>query len=245
MEPAIPGVSCARCKKPLETLRKSADRGRCRHCGAWVCTDEKYHSALTIATANEGWVEKVFWREQTNDVVAIVLLLLVFWPLSVLKILTIGAIGFGALAAIVMLFEIPSMPFDWRLWLTPPLIVAVPAGIFWLLQRIEPAIKKVVPKQFLCVLYLVISSRGLVVLASYTTPFFLPWACIVGYRFRSDVMTMTSQIMIDYSTADGQTATILLDGEEYNQPLGEIVDVLEARIGHRFGFVSEPGPHGH
>jgi hypothetical protein len=206
--------------------------------------DEKYRTAMAMATANEGWVEKAFWREQTNELLAIPLVLLVYWPVTILKIVTIGAIGIGAVVALGYLIAILFNPLRWDLWLGLLLSAAGPTAFLWVLRRIEPAIKNVLPNQFLCVLYLLISSRGLVILASHAKPVFLPWSCIVGYRFTGDAMTLTSQMAIDYAAADGQTATILLDGEEYKQPLGEIVDVLQARTGDRLGPVVESGPFG-
>jgi hypothetical protein len=39
--------------------------------------DGKYQSALALATASEGWVEKGFWKEEVNDYLAIPLVLFV------------------------------------------------------------------------------------------------------------------------------------------------------------------------
>jgi hypothetical protein len=40
---------------------------------------------------------------------------------------------------------------------------------------------------------------------------------------------MTSVMVIDYTTASGQVARAVLQGEEEKQPLGELVDILKAR----------------
>jgi hypothetical protein len=40
---------------------------------------------------------------------------------------------------------------------------------------------------------------------------------------------------LEYATVDGWGATVILDGEEKTQPLGELVDILEARLGSRPG----------
>jgi hypothetical protein len=53
---------------------------------------------------------------------------------------------------------------------------------------------------------------------------------ILEYSWTSHIGSMTSQMIIEYATADNQVATVVLDGEEKRQPLGELVDILKARI---------------
>jgi hypothetical protein len=40
-------------------------------------------------------------------------------------------------------------------------------------------------------------------------------------------------MMIEYGTANSQVATVVLEGEEKSQPLGELVDILESRQSRR------------
>lgn len=186
---------------------------------------------MALATAGEAWIERAYWKEQTNDFLTLVLALFVYWPITFLKWVTIFVGAVCAIVAIPFMFEIFSEPLRWQHWLGFVLCAGGPFVFFRLLQQIEPTIKTLWPDQFINVLYLLISSRGLVIVASYAKPLFLPWSCIAGYSFMGDITTLTSQLMVEYTTADGQIATIVLDGEEYKQPLGEICQVLQARVG--------------
>src|SRR5947207_1971836 len=87
MDDAANTITCPRCKKTLQVkgIAGHAQLGACAHCGKRVLTDGRYQKALALATANEGWIEKVFWCERTNSFLSMVVVLLVDFPLTTLK----------------------------------------------------------------------------------------------------------------------------------------------------------------
>lgn len=213
------GVGCPGCKKPLEAVAVSDRLGACAHCGKRVRLDDRYRAALAIATANEGWVEKVFWREDGNDLVSVFMVLFVHFP-------RLAILYAGPVALFLSLYLVASI--GWAYWLL------VPAGLvaaFVLLTLARKGLERLLADQLAAAAYFVVSSRGLVVLASYRAPLFLPWSSIRDWNWWSDTRSMASQITLRYATAAQQVATIVLHGEEREQPLGELVDILQARLG--------------
>jgi hypothetical protein len=85
--------------------------------------------------------------------------------------------------------------------------------------------------QYANAINLVVSSRGLIVVANYAKPLLLPWSSIADYAWLSHVESVSSQMRIDYKTAVGKVASVNLVGNELVQPLGELVDILKARLG--------------
>jgi DNA-directed RNA polymerase subunit RPC12/RpoP len=217
MELDTTAVECPTCKKPLQAVMVSDRLGACAHCGKRVLMDERYREALAIATANEGWIEKIFWKEDTSNTF---LALFMFFFLDLPMIV----VPFGGFFVLVLglVFKIG--------WLNLSLIAAGLIAAFVILALTRKWIRKILPNQFVTLLYFIVSSRGMIILGSYRNPSYLPWPTIVGYSWNSHVGSMTSQMIIHYATAKSGVATVILEGEEKVQPLGELVEILDARL---------------
>jgi hypothetical protein len=94
---------------------------------------------------------------------------------------------------------------------------------------LRSAFKKLMPNQFASTLYYIGSSAGLILAEPFSEPMFLPWSSIVGWSFRTAAEDMNALTEIHYATADSQTATVSLQGDEY----AEICDFLNARFPDR------------
>jgi hypothetical protein len=223
------GIACPRCRKTLQmrSVARDDQLSACCQCGKRVLTDGRYQKALALATANEGWIEKVFWCERTNSLFSVVVVLFVEFPLTTLKFA-------GPVAVLLSLYFLrgdpfvatPGMPF--RTWLLIPATVLAAYFILWFFKA---ALERwLFPNQFAAEANFIVSSRGLVILSQGPEPFLLPWSAIRNCAWSSDVGSMTSQIVIEYTTAVNSVARVILEGEERTQPLGELFDILDARF---------------
>jgi ribosomal protein L37AE/L43A len=203
MEEKLREIPCPACKKPLEDAKASGDWRCCLHCGKRVHTNAAFRQAVDMATMNEAWIEKIWWKASHSDIVIYLLDI----PL-VLSFIVMPAAAFAFL--------------DWRLLFAfaPYIVIRLSR---WTVERMFSSL-------FAYTAHFLVSSRGIIIVASYPTPFFLPWSSIVRYSWSSHVGSMTSQMMIEYATTNGQVASVMLQGEEKDQPLGELVDILEARV---------------
>jgi hypothetical protein len=164
-----------------------------------------FQQAVVISTSNEGWIEKIWWRRSTND--------LVVYCIEMPWIASIWLLPFSILLGC----------WDWRFFLG-----VLPFVLLWVLRW---TLERVSPGLFPYAAQFIVCSRGIIMVRGTREPLFLPWSAIVNYSWTSHVGSMTSQITLEYATAAGQVATVVLDGEEKTQPLGELVDILEARLG--------------
>jgi hypothetical protein len=166
--------------------------------------DAGFQAAVNMATMDVACIERVWWKTASNELVVY----LIEMPL----ILSIVLMPLGVFAC-----------WDWRfLFALAPYITF--RALRWTMERMFPNLFAYRP-------YFIVSSRGIIIVVPSREPFYLPWSCIVEYSWSSHVGSMTSQMLIQYATANGQVATVVLDGEEKKQPLGELVDILKARIG--------------
>jgi len=221
----VNGFFCFVCKKPLETRQLTPLLAACVYCGDRVFTDERYREALATATANEAWIERVYWRENASDRFTLLKLFLVDFPLA--AIVYVGPFASVCSLALISSYFGPPALMWWQ-WLF------IPAGFlaaYFILRWMRSALPKIFAGQYANAIYLIVSSRGLVVVSNYKKPLFLPWSSIVDYSWISHPETVSSQMRIDYKTADGQVASVNLAGEELVQPLGALVDILKSRLG--------------
>jgi hypothetical protein len=202
MEEKLREIPCPACKKPLGGAGISGTWSKCFHCRKLLHINASAQEAINIATLNEAWIERIWWKESNSKVVGY----LIDIPL-VLSIVIIPAAVFAC--------------WDWRFLLavTPYIVLRVSR---W-------AIARMFPNLFAWMPYFIVSSRGVIIVASYPEPLFLPWSSIVRYSWSSQVGSMTSWMTIEYAAAANQVATVVLEGEEKHQPLGELVDILEGR----------------
>jgi hypothetical protein len=209
-----------------ENARGGDRLGACGHCGRRILTDDRYHKAIALATANEGWIEKVFWCEHADSLVSLVIVLVVDLPLTTLKF----AGPVGVLLSLSLLpgdrvLAKPGMPF--HTWL---LIPATVLAADLILRFIKSAIERwFLPVQFAAKADFIVSNGGIVISSQGPEPFLLPWFAISNCTWFSDVGSMTSQITLEYLTAANNVARVTLQGEERTQPLGELFDIVEAR----------------
>jgi hypothetical protein len=218
------GFACFACNKPLETRPIAEQLAACVHCGEPVVADGRYQEAIALATANEGWIEKAYWRENPSATFAFLKTFLIDFPLS--AILYVGP--FVSLLSLTLVSSYFGRPaFTWWQWLMIPTGFLVVYGV---LRWLRSLLRKTFPSQYANAIYLIVSSRGIIVVSTYPKPLFLPWSSIVDYEWTSHVESVSSQMRIDYKTADGQVASVNLEGEELVQRLGELADILNARI---------------
>jgi hypothetical protein len=228
MDEAPIGIACPRCNKTLQAT-KVAGPGQlaaCNDCGKRVLMDGGYQQAVALATANGGWIEKVFWCEKAQGSWSTLLVLCIELPLTMLKFA-------GPAVVLLSLYLLRGDPFantrgmPFRTWLLIP--GAILAG-YLALWFVKWGIERCFPSQFATQANFIVSSRGIVLAAQYIEPFLLPWSAILHYSWTSHINSMTSQIVLEYSTAANDTARVILEGEEKTQPLGELVDILDARF---------------
>jgi hypothetical protein len=219
-------IPCHHCKQPLQTVQATAHLGACTQCGKRVLMDESFREAIAIATTNEAWIEKIFWKESNNTFLALFMFFFIDFPLVTLKY--VG--WFIVLCSLGMAngSYFGGAPIGWAAWSLIPLSLVAAFGILRFLKR---GIEKAFANHFVTLIHFIVSSRGIVIVSPVSQPFLLPWSSIVDYSWTSQIETLTSQMVLSYATADGQVATILLEGEERVQPLGELVDILHARLG--------------
>ena len=207
MEQHLCDLLCPGCKKPLEGVQISGEWGRCPHCARSLHMHAGFREAVVIATANEGWIEKIWWKRSTNE--------LIVYCIEMPWIASVWLLPFSLLLGCL----------DWRFFLG-----LAPFVSLWLLRRI---LEQFYPTLFPYAAQFIVCSRGIVLVRGIREPLFLPWSSIVNYSWTSHVGSMTSHMTLGYATVDGQVATVILGGEEKTQPLGELVDILEARLGSR------------
>src|SRR5882672_1931542 len=177
MDDAANTITCPRCRKTLQMkgIARDAQLGACARCGKRVLTDGRYQKAIALATANEGWIEKVFWCERTNSYLSVFVVLLVDFPLTTLRF----AGPVGVLLSLYFLrgdpfLATPGMPF--RTWLLIPATVLAAYLILWF---VKAALERwLFPNQFAAEANFIVSSRGLVILSQGPEPFLLPWSAI-------------------------------------------------------------------
>jgi hypothetical protein len=158
--------------------------------------------AVQTATRNEGWIEKIWWKSATSNLAVF----LVESPL-------ILSIPFTLLCFLGGV--------DWRFFLA---LAAYP-----LMRVLRWGIRRMFPNLFAYAAYIIVCSRGIVI--SIQEVLFLPWSSIVKYSWMSHVGSLTSQMVVEYATANNEVAAVVLDGEEKTHPLGELADILNARLG--------------
>jgi hypothetical protein len=158
--------------------------------------------AVMTATRNEGWIEKIWWKKATSN-------------------------------AAVFLIEFPlilSIPFTLLCFLggvDRRFLLALAA--YPLMRILRWGVRRIFPNLFANAAYIIVCSRGIVI--SKEEILFLPWSSIVRYSWMSHVGSLTSQMVVEYATANNEVAAVVLDGEEKTHPLGALVDILNARLG--------------
>lgn len=217
------GPHCLSCNQPLQTTALDDHTAECVHCKQRVLTDDRFREAMAIATANDGWIEKVFWKERDTGWFNIVRTFLIDFPRTAIifvgPLIVVFSLGFAT-----NYFGPPV--FTWFQWMLIP-IVLLAAYVF--LRLLRTALQKWFPNQHVNVVWFIMCSRGMVIVDSLAKPMLLPWSSIVDYSFFGQASSLSSVLRIDYATADHGVAHIVLDGEEKVQPLGEVVDILNAR----------------
>ncbi len=223
MDQAV-GAFCLSCEQALQTVPINERMAACAKCGHRVVADDRFREAMAIATADEAWIEKVYWTQIDHGVWSVLKMFLIDLPLT--AIVYVGPfLSFCSIALVGNYFGRPGL--TWWQWLCIPTGFFI-AYLFFRLLRF--GLHKAFPIQHASAISFIVSSRGLIFVAPYPKPLYLPWSSIVEYSWHSDAGSLTSQIRIDYATADQGVANVILDGEERVQPLGELVDILKARL---------------
>lgn len=202
MEETLRGMPCPACGKPFEGLTIIGDWGSCLRCKKRLLLNGAFQEAISIATLNGAWIDRIWWRISNSKIVEF------FIDLPLLLSMII-------LPAVVFSF------WDWRF-----LLALAP---YVLLRVARLVIERSFPNLFAYRPYFIVSSRGIILCDR--APFFLPLSSILGHTWSSHVGSMTSSIIIEYATADRQVASIVLEGEERRQPLGELVEILDRLTG--------------
>lgn len=190
---------------------------QCRNCHKAWRLDDRCRQGIALANDDQGWIEKCFWREHSMrprvlafhlPVVFALNVLKFTWPL-VLLLIPIAGLRHGALSC----------------YLVPGGILGL-GLLFLLLRYLDKAARRWFPFDFAGTPFLFVSSRGIVDVATYSTALLVPWSCIVGFDWLAD--PGQSSFTIHYATQQSATAALVIHGEEWEQPLGELVDIIRS-----------------
>ena len=220
-----PLLPCPKCKNLLVEKLVRTDVVACGYCGVRILADDRYRIALQLA--GEGKIDHASWKEIVRNDFLAVGLFLVLLPMRFIRIINLFALCMLALLIVIFIMgcvEHREFPVD--SFLRIAVMSLISGFLFFVLPRIEPAIKKVLPNSYVQVLYFFACKKGLVIVEAFSEPILLPWYCIFGctYTTNADGLAHTQ---VEYSSETGEPGTLTLQGEEYAAVL-DIVRIASA-----------------
>jgi hypothetical protein len=195
----------------------------CRHCNKYWHIDERCRQGIVLATQHEGWIEKCFWREDSMRAWVAALYLPVKLALAMLKY------TWPLLLLLIPICSFWNGSFNWMVFLCSNLVLG---GIFLLLRYFDKLVRRSFLRDFAGTPLVIVGNRGIIDVKSYCSALLIPWSSIVNASWQANAGL--SSIWIQYATNTSSVAQISIQGEEWEQPLGELVDIVKA---HRPGFL--------